>query len=117
MGKVHPWPSPSPDKKKRKAIPKAIREQIWLRDFGKSFESKCSTPWCKNVINVWDFQAGHNIPDSKGGSMSPDNLIPLCARCNQSMSDTYTFTQWALLSKHGHAEIQEVPLVTQRRCC
>jgi hypothetical protein len=82
-------------KLKRKPIPKAVREQIWLRDFGKIFEAKCKTPWCHNMINVWDFHAGHNIPDSKGGKMSIDNLVPICSRCNLSMSDNYTFDEWA----------------------
>jgi 5-methylcytosine-specific restriction endonuclease McrA len=82
-------------KLKRKPIPKAVREQIWLRDFGKTFEAKCKTPWCHNMINVWDFHAGHNIPDSKGGKMSVDNLVPICSRCNLSMSDNYTFDEWA----------------------
>jgi hypothetical protein len=81
--------------KRRKAVPKAMREQIWLRDFGKAFEAKCSTPWCKNQINVWNFQAGHNIPDSKGGPTHPENLVPLCARCNLSMGDSYTFDDWS----------------------
>ena len=79
---------------KKKAIPKAMREQIWLRDFGRQFEAKCKTSWCQNRINVWDFQAGHNIPESKGGVTSPDNLLPICGRCNLSMSDNFTFTQW-----------------------
>ena len=83
---------------KRKPIPKAIREQIWLRDFGKIFEAKCSTPWCHNIINVWDFHAGHNIPDSKGGKTMTTNLVPICARCNLSMSDNYTFDEWASLN-------------------
>jgi len=85
-------------KYKRKAIPKAIREQIWIRDFGKTFEAKCKTPWCQNTINVWDFHAGHNKPDSKGGSLTPENLVPICSRCNLSMSNTYTFDEWSNLS-------------------
>ena len=85
MAKVHP----------KKKIPKAMREQIWLRDFGKEFEAKCKTPWCINIINVWDFQAGHNIPESKGGTLDPSNLVPLCSRCNLSMSNTYSFDEWA----------------------
>lgn len=82
-------------KVKRKPIPKAVREQIWLRDFGKTFEAKCSTVWCKNTINVWDFHAGHNVPDSKGGMPDAANLVPICSRCNLSMSDNYTFHEWS----------------------
>ena len=102
---------PIGEKRKRKAVPKAMREQIWLRDYGKAFEAKCSTPWCSNIINVWDFQAGHNIPDSKGGITHPENLVPLCSRCNQSMSDNYTFNDWAIKGKKA------VPIVSLKRCC
>ena len=41
---------------KKATIPKAIREQCWIEVFGKSFEHKCYIPWCKNIINVFDFQ-------------------------------------------------------------
>ena len=35
---------------KKQPIPKAIREQVWLRTFGKTYESKCYIKWCKNTI-------------------------------------------------------------------
>ena len=80
----------------RKAtIPKALREQVWISKFGKSFEAKCFTPWCQNRITVFDFQCGHDIPESKGGPTILSNLYPICARCNMSMSNVYTFEQWA----------------------
>ena len=87
-------------KPQRKApIPAAFREQIWLRTMGRVYEGKCPTPWCQNRITVHDFQSGHNIPESKGGPTTPENLIPLCSRCNQSMGNQYTFDEWARLSK------------------
>jgi 5-methylcytosine-specific restriction endonuclease McrA len=75
-------------------IPKALREQVWIKINGKRFESKCYIGWCTNRINVFDFQVGHNIPESLGGPTVIDNLLPICARCNQSMSNTYTIDQW-----------------------
>lgn len=92
-------PKPPPFKKAN--IPRAIREQIWLRQFGKVYEGKCPTPWCQNVITVHDFQSGHNIPESKGGPTTAENLIPLCGRCNQSMGNQYTFDEWAKLGKEA----------------
>lgn len=89
----------SAKKKKKQKIPVAFREQIWLRDFGKEFQGKCPTRWCQNIITIFDFQSGHNIPESKGGPTIPDNLIPLCSRCNMSMGDRYTFSQWSALNK------------------
>jgi hypothetical protein len=106
-------------KRRKQKIPAAFREQIWFRDYGRSFEGKCPTRWCTNTINVFDFQCGHNIPESKGGPTVPDNLIPICARCNMSMGDRFTFTEWSALN--GPISIrQTVPLVdttTSFWCC
>jgi 5-methylcytosine-specific restriction endonuclease McrA len=85
--------------KRKQKIPVAIREQIWIRTFGKEFQGKCPTSWCQNTITVFDFHSGHNIPESKGGQTNPGNLIPLCARCNTSMGDRYTFTEWTSMNK------------------
>ena len=75
-------------------IPKALREQVWLKDMGERFNGKCKVTWCKNKINVFDFQCGHNIPESKGGNTTLDNLFPICARCNVSMGSQYTIDEW-----------------------
>ena len=76
-------------------IPKALREQVWIQYYGTVFHNKCPTRWCQNRINVFDFQVGHNVPESKGGSTTIDNLVPICGRCNLSMSNTYTFDEWS----------------------
>jgi hypothetical protein len=62
---------------------------------------KCSVDWCKNPINAYNFQAGHNIPESKGGKTSVENLVPICDRCNSSMGDRYTIDEWNLLGAKG----------------
>ena len=130
--KVSPSPSPTPTpatpsdtdiqvkgKRRKQKIPAAFREQIWFRDYGRSFEGKCPTRWCTNIINVFDFQSGHNIPESKGGPTVPDNLIPICARCNMSMGDRFTFTDWSKLN--GPISVrQTVPLAhppSSHWCC
>ena len=81
------------------AIPKALREQVWLRYFGETYKHRCYIVWCKNEINVFDFQVGHNIPESKGGETVLENLRPICSRCNLSMSNTYTIDEWNKLGK------------------
>ena len=88
------FPLPKPKPKRKATIPKALREQVWLRTMHKTFEAKCPVVWCANTINVFDFQCGHNIPESKGGKTTLDNLIPLCGRCNVSMGDRYTIDEW-----------------------
>jgi len=79
---------------KKKKIPKALAEQVWITAMGHRFEGKCRVSWCKNKISVFDYECGHNVPESKGGKTTLDNLVPMCARCNRSMSDTYTIDEW-----------------------
>jgi len=90
---------------RKKKIPKAVREAVWVKHVGKHFEYKCLTHWCPNKMTVFDFQTSHNIPESKGGSMELDNLYPLCGRCNQSMGNQYTYTQWSNIFKHDNKSI------------
>jgi 5-methylcytosine-specific restriction endonuclease McrA len=75
-------------------IPKALREQVWITNVGPAFQTKCLVTWCQNKITVFDFEVGHNIPESKGGTLEIRNLRPICSRCNKSMSDNYTIDEW-----------------------
>ena len=70
---------------KKQTIPKAIREQCWIAVFGEIFKHKCYIPWCKNTINVFDFHVGHDIPESKGGSIDIFYLYPICSKCNKCL--------------------------------
>jgi 5-methylcytosine-specific restriction endonuclease McrA len=92
-----PVPPPAVKKYKKQKIPIAIREAVWVLRCGRVFEHKCLTSWCPNTITVFDFQSGHNVPESKGGKTIVDNLYPLCSRCNTSMGDRYTFDQWTAM--------------------
>lgn len=121
--KVHPHPivvaPPAAKQKRRPAIykkakiPKALRETLWLTHCGKEFEAKCATPWCQNIITVYDFQAGHRIPEVKGGATVLENLVPLCSRCNLSMGSSYTFDDWCALQQ-GPATAATAAAVTPR---
>lgn len=79
---------------KKDKIPKALREQIWIHHFGKKFEVKCPIKWCNNMIDVYNHHMGHNIPEAHGGKTDFNNLLPICSRCNNSMSDNYTIDEW-----------------------
>ena len=83
---------------RKQNIPKAVREQCWLTTVGKKYENKCYVRWCKNTMTVFDFHVGHDKPESKGGTLDIENLKPICARCNLSMSDNYTIQEWSELS-------------------
>jgi len=99
---------------KKATIPKAVREQCWLTIIGKKYESKCYVKWCNNIMNVFDFHVGHDIPESKGGTLDLDNLKPICARCNLSMSDNYTIQEWNQLTKDKDKKKRKCKLFA---CC
>jgi 5-methylcytosine-specific restriction endonuclease McrA len=78
----------------KKKIPTALKEQLWIQKCGKVFECECHINWCVNTINVFNFHVGHDIPQSKGGSLELSNLFPICDRCNYSMSNKYSIKKW-----------------------
>ena len=79
----------------KKSIPKAVRSNVWLEYIGKKYESDCYVSWCTNIITPFSFEVGHNIPESKGGLTTIDNLRPICSQCNKSMGNMYTITQFS----------------------
>jgi len=83
----------------KEAIPKRIRELVWTTHNKETFTHKCFVSWCDNKINVFNFQVGHDIPESKGGTLDIDNLKPICGNCNLSMGNKYTITEWCKLIK------------------
>ena len=92
---------------KKQHIPKALREQCWITNFGHTFKHKCYIKWCKNTINVFDYHVGHNIPECQGGKLCLENLKPICSRCNHSMGSQYTITEWMKLDEN----------MKQSKCC
>ena len=82
----------------RASIPKAIRENTWIRYNGRKFECKCHVAWCQNIITPFTFEVGHNIPVSRGGETNIDNLRPICSSCNKSMGNRYTIDEFSQLS-------------------
>ena len=86
-------------------IPCALREQVWLTFCGdKYFKHKCLVSWCENTITVFNFEVGHNVPESKGGATDINNLRPICAKCNRSMGDDYTIDEFSALSAPKNAK-------------
>lgn len=111
---------PATPKKRKDTIPTALRESIWIHHMGRQFEGKCRVPWCQNNITVFDFQAGHNLPESKGGPTTFENLVPICGRCNLSMGNRYTISEWSNLTRlptPSPPAPQTIPVVEPRGCC
>lgn len=78
-----------------RTAPRALREQVWIRYNGETFEAKCVVDWCQTKLTVFTFEAGHNVPYSKGGKTSIDNLRPICSACNRGMGNTHTIDEWS----------------------
>lgn len=86
----------------KQTIPKSLREKVWIIYCGKKFEHKCIVRWCENIMTPFSFEVGHNIPESKGGTLNIDNLRPICGNCNKSMGDRYTIDEFSNLSTRSH---------------
>jgi len=85
-------------------IPGALREQVWMTYCGdKLFRHKCLVSWCENIITPFRFEVGHNLPESKGGTLDIDNLRPICANCNKSMGNRYTIEEFGNISKRTNS--------------
>lgn len=113
ISKVKAVKQPKPSKPyKKKKIPAALREAVWIKTMGKVFQGKCPIPWCYNTITVFDFQAGHNIPESKGGETKLPNLIAICSRCNTSMGNTYTIDEWSAIHASESPNIEAIATST-----
>jgi len=69
---------------KRKTIPKAVKITLWNKFFGEdNAKGKCEV--CQREIKMTEFDAGHIIAVTNGGSDNLDNLAPVCGTCNKSM--------------------------------
>ena len=84
-------------------IPLALKQNVWLKTNGQNFECKCYVKWCLNKITPFTFEAGHNVPFSKGGLTNIDNLFPICSTCNKSMGNRFTIDEFSEQFKSGNS--------------
>lgn len=85
-------------KYKKKSIPLVLKRKVWDYWVGESVgKTKC--PCCKlSDITQMNFACGHIIPESQGGSLTVQNLKPICGSCNSSMG---TQNMQEFISKFG----------------
>ena len=69
----------------KKTIPPAMKKKVWNRWIGETVgQAKCMC--CKTFdIYVGSFSCGHIIAEYHGGTISVENLRPICNSCNSSM--------------------------------
>lgn len=79
-----------------KHIPASLKHAIWIKYNGRRFDVKCYVKWCPNTLTPFTFEAGHNIPASKGGGTTLENLRPICSMCNKSMGNRYTIDEYSI---------------------
>lgn len=76
------------DGSKRRSLPKAVRNMVWNTYIGKEHgmgECHC----CKGAVSQQEFECGHVLAASKGGSNEVGNLRVLCHACNSSMGNMH----------------------------
>lgn len=78
---------------RKKSIPKALKWQVWIQTAGENFKHKCATPWCSNIMHVYDFHVGHRKAEARGGATTLENLVAICSSCNLSMG-TEHYDDW-----------------------
>lgn len=72
-------------KRRKKAIPKAVKKKVWRKYFNEDAGSALC-PVCKSCkIFQDDHHCAHIISEANGGATHEDNLIPTCSSCNLSM--------------------------------
>lgn len=70
---------------KKQKISIKLKRAVWDAHFGPLIgTARC--PCCEDtLIRQIEFHCGHKVPESRGGSTTVDNLVPICAQCNLSM--------------------------------
>jgi len=75
---------------KKESFTDWFKNSIWRKING-SLE-KCMCPVCSlNVISNESFSAGHILPESKGGMMCIENIMPICPECNSQMGSRHLY--------------------------
>ncbi len=87
-------------------ITKRHREFVWKRDIGDSKSGKCYV--CSCTITDDNFETGHIIAKSEGGSNHVSNLKAICKPCNGAMGTMnleYFKKDFEANSTHTHKTI------------
>jgi hypothetical protein len=100
-------------------VERALFEGIAVRQFGKTEIQEvlaffgADPPTCAfcgaTPIQRWD----HLVPVNKGGDTTLGNIVPACAKCDDSKRDL-AFDEWAFGSSPGSPTSRGIPDLAQR---
>jgi hypothetical protein len=80
----------SPRPQKKEGFPDWFKCSIWRKVNGSLEKVIC--PVCSlSIISAESFSAGHILPESKGGMMCLENVIPICPECNSQMGARHLY--------------------------
>lgn len=71
--------------KKKAAIPKKVKTDVWNTYIGADINKHRCLCCKKTLISNTEFDVGHVVSESIGGTLEIGNLRPICAACNHSM--------------------------------
>lgn len=88
----------SGNRKRRHAIPKPMRKEVWdIYGGGHSVYSQCYV--CDEPVHILNFECAHVIADVNGGETTTENLRVTCLGCNRSCGDKHLDDFKASVSK------------------
>ena len=77
--------TPAAIKPRKKTIPKSLKRAVWDEWIGEEIGiTKCLCCNHQDIRQI-EFHCGHVIAETRGGTLSVQNLRPICAQCNLSM--------------------------------
>jgi flagellar biosynthesis GTPase FlhF len=72
-------------KKKKASIPKKVKTDVWNTYIGADINKHRCLCCKKTIISNTDFDVGHVMSESCGGTLEICNLRPICSACNHAM--------------------------------
>lgn len=89
--------------KKKEVIPVDLRDSVWMR-YTTLFEHRC---FCchESFVPSYKFVCGHILSEKHGGTLTLDNLRPVCQKCNSTMGIMHMFEYMYLNRMKGLSQI------------
>ena len=70
---------------KKQKIPKSVRTHVWDLYIGPHINEHRCLCCKKTLIKITNFDVGHVVAESNGGTLEINNLRPICSVCNHAM--------------------------------